>query len=215
MTGKRHYEQFCGLASALNVIGDRWTLLIVRELLISETRFNEIADNLPGIGPNLLSERLRLLTNHGVIEHLPVPGDGRGKRYRLTDVGRQLCEPVLMLLRWGLRFVDLADAAQTRPKWGFLAVLSMIVQEDVPQVDQTYEFRLGGEVFSILVHDGAVSWKVGAEPHPDLVLTGDPDTFVKIGAQLLTPFEAIAEGRIKIDGSPGAVRRCSRMLGLA
>jgi DNA-binding HxlR family transcriptional regulator len=215
MAGKRQYEQFCGLAGALNVIGERWTLLIIRELLISELRFNEIADNLPGIGLNLLSERLRLLMNYGVIEARPVPGDGRGKQYRLTELGRRLHGPVLRLLAWGLHFVSEADAAETRPRWGFAAVLAMIIREQVPQIDESYEFRLGGQVFAILVRDGTVTWKADPEPDPDLVVTGDPDALVKIGARLLSPFEAVAEGRINIEGSPAAVHRFSQMLGLA
>lgn len=128
MTGRRNYAQFCGLAAGLNIIGERWALLIVRELLIGPARFNEILTNLPGLGPNLLSDRLRALTEHGVIEAGGVRGDGRGKQYRLTSRGEQLREPVLALARWGMPFLTEDDAVSgtTRAAWGFLAVQAMI-----------------------------------------------------------------------------------------
>lgn len=213
--GKRDYGQFCGLAAGLNVIGERWTLLIIRELLIGPARFNVILDNLVGIGPNLLSERLRTLSEHGVIEQLPVSGDGRGKMYRLTESGRQLRAPLLALARWGMAFLDEGDTTDVvRAEWGFLAVQAMIDEERVPEVDETYEFRVGDQVFVVEVANGKVGFTRGAAERPDLVVTCDPDTFVRIGARLTTPFDAVATGRVKIEGAPEVIQRCTRMLGL-
>lgn len=216
MAGKRDYGQFCGLAGALNVVGERWTLLIIRELLINDARFNEVMDNLPGIGPNLLSERLRALVEHGVVEQLPVPGDARGKQYRLTELGQQLRAPVLALASWGLNFLSEDDSAGVvRAEWGFLAVQSMIKTSEIPPGDQTYEFRIGEHPFSIVVRDGAVRFERGAAPTPDLTITTDPDTFIRIGARMLTPFEAMANGQMKVEGDPETIHRCVRMFGLA
>lgn len=215
MTGKRDYGQFCGLAGALNVIGERWTLLVVRELLIGDARFSEIMENLPGIGPNLLAERLRVLAGHGVVEQLPVPGDARGRQYRLTERGRRLRGPVLDLARWGMELLSDEDSAGVvRGEWGFLAVQSMIRSDAVPDEDQTYEFRIGEQVFVVRVRTGVVSFARGGDPDADLVVTSDPDTFVRIGARMLTPFEAMAVGRIKVEGDQPAIHRCVRMLGL-
>lgn len=215
MPSKRDYGQFCGLAGALNVIGERWTLLVVRELLIGPTRFNDLLDNLPGMGPNLLTERLRALVDLGVVEQLPVTGDGRARRYGLTDVGEQLRRPVLALARWGLRFLDEEDSAgATRAAWGFLAVQSMVSPDAVPDVSEVYEFRVADEVFSIAVRDGEVSFGRSSVEAPDLTVECDTDTFVRIGAGLLSPFRAIAVGAVTITGSPDAARRATRMLGL-
>lgn len=216
MTKKRDYGQFCGLASAMTVIGERWTLLVVRELLIGPTRFNELAENLPGIGPNLLSERLRSLTAAGVVEHAPVPGDGRGRVYRLTAVGEELRTPVLELARWGMQFLTDADAAgATRAAWGFLAVQSMTDQANVPAVDEEYEFRVDEEVFTIHVADGAVTFHRGPAAHPVIVVNSDSEMFVRIGARMTSPFDAIVTGAVKIEGDPEAVHRCTRLLQLA
>ncbi|WP_051442543.1 winged helix-turn-helix transcriptional regulator [Saccharomonospora iraqiensis] len=109
MSPKRDYGQFCGLASALNVIGERWTLLVVRELLIGPAQFTELLDTLSGIGPNLLTERLRTLVDLGVVAQRQVRGDGRARQYVITGVGEELRQPVLWLTRWGVRFIDGED----------------------------------------------------------------------------------------------------------
>lgn len=216
MTKKRDYGQFCGLASAMTVIGERWTLLVIRELLIGPTRFNELAENLPGMGPNLLAERLRYLTEAGVIEHAPVPGDGRGRIYRLTAVGEELREPVLELARWGMRFLTDADTAgATRAAWGFLAVQAMTDRVNVPEVDEEYEFRVDEEVFTIHVAAGAVEFHRGPAAHPAIVVNSDSESFVRIGARMISPFDAIVTGAVKIEGEPDAVHRCTRLLQLA
>lgn len=216
MIGKRDYGQFCGLAAGLNVVGERWTFLIVRELLIGPTRFNAMIENLPGIGPNLLAERLRMLTEHGVIQHLPVPGDGRGKLYQLTELGEQLRAPLLALAKWGMQFLAGNDRGGTvRAGWGFLAVQAMVVEDHIPSVDESYEFRVGDQTFTVEVRDGGVKFMRGEGSLPELVITSDPDTFVQIGARMLTPFDAIAAGKIKVEGSWEAIQRCTRMLGLS
>ncbi|MFD9737219.1 winged helix-turn-helix transcriptional regulator [Umezawaea sp. NPDC059074] len=216
MSVKRDYGQFCGLAGALNVIGERWTLLVVRELLIGPTRFTELIENLPGIGPNLLTERLRALVESGVVEQQQVPGDGRARQYALTPVGEQLGPPVLALAGWGLRFLGEEDAAgATRAKWGFLAVQAMVREDRVPDEDEVYEFRVAEQVFSIAVAGGAVTFGRGPVPSPDLAVECDPDTFVRIGARMLTPLQAIASGAVRITGSDAAAERCVRMLGLS
>ncbi|QFZ18317.1 crotonobetainyl-CoA--carnitine CoA-transferase [Saccharothrix syringae] len=216
MSVRRDYGQFCGLAAGLNIIGERWTLLIVRELLVAPMRFNNLLDNLPGIGPNLLTDRLRMLTEHEVIEQLPVEGDSRGKMYRLTALGEQLRAPVLSLARWGMGFLREGDAKKTvRDEWGFLALQAMIDHDRIPDVDETYEFRVGDHSFAIEVRGGAVSFVPGSVPLPDLTIACAADTFVRIGARLLSPFDAIVTGAVKVDGDPEVIHRCTRMLGLS
>src|SRR5439155_537731 len=112
----RSYNQYCGLALALDVIGERWSLLIVRELLEGRRRFNELLDGLPGIATNLLAERLRELEPRGVIEH------GEDGRYALTPWGRGLRESIYALGRWaGPLMVERGDSA-FRPETGNHAV---------------------------------------------------------------------------------------------
>lgn len=213
---RRDYGQFCGLAGGLNVIGERWTLLIVRELLISPMRFNNLLENLPGIGPNLLTDRLRMLSEHGVIEQLPVEGDSRGRMYRLTEKGAELREPVLALAKWGMGFLAEEDSKKAvRDEWGFLALQSMIDYDHIPDVDETYEFRVGDSSYAIEVRGGEISFVLGPVATPDLTITCAAGVFVRIGARLLTPFDAIVTGDVKVDGPAESIHRCTRMLGLA
>ncbi|WP_253891335.1 winged helix-turn-helix transcriptional regulator [Actinokineospora diospyrosa] len=216
MAGKRDYGQFCGLAAGLNIIGERWTLLLVRELLVSALRFNELLDNLPGIGPNLLAERLRTLAEHGLVEQLAVVGDGRAKRYRLTERGQQLRGPVLGLARWGMQFLSLddRDGGEVRAEWGIIAVQAMVDTGRVPEVDEAYEFRVGEETFGVFVDAGAVRFVPGPPVRAEVVVSSDPDTFIQIGAGMVSPFDALAAGQIKLEGPAEAIRRCTRMLGL-
>jgi DNA-binding HxlR family transcriptional regulator len=217
MSTKRDYGQFCGLAAGLNVVGERWTLLIIRDLLIAPMRFNGLLENLPGIGPNLLADRLRMLTEHQVIEQLPVEGDSRGKLYKLSPIGEQLRVPVLALAKWGMQFLTEMDSKKVvRDEWGFLAIQSMIIDEHIPaDVDEAYEFRVGEQCFAIKVHNGAATFHAGSVPLPNLTITCDAETFIRIGARMLTPFDAIVTGAVKVDGEPEVIHRCTRMLGLS
>jgi DNA-binding HxlR family transcriptional regulator len=216
MHERRHYGQFCGLAAGLDIVGERWTLLIVRELLLAPARFSEIADNLPGIGPNLLSDRLRSLTARGLIEAAPVPGDGRGKQYRLTALGEQLREPLLELARWGMAFLSEKDAGGiSRGAWGFLAVQAMIHRQDVPRVEESYEFRVDQDLFHVRLSQGKAIAVRGPAADPAIVVHTDATTFVKIGAELLNPLDALVSGALRIDGDPAAAQRCTRLLGLS
>lgn len=217
MNGRRDYGQFCGLAAGLGIVGERWTFLILRELLYAPARYNALLENLPGIGPNLLAARLRMLTEHEVIEQLPVPGDSRGRLYKLSELGEQLRAPVLGLAKWGMQFLTEADSKKVvRDEWGFLAVQSMIIEEHIPaDVSEVYEFRVGERSFAIEVDHGSVALRPGSASLPDLTITCDAYTFIRIGARLLTPFDAIVTGDVKVDGDPEVIHRCTRMLGLA
>ena len=217
MADKRHYGQFCGLAAALDIIGERWTLLIVRELLISPARFSQITENLPGIGPNLLTDRLKFLAERGLIESCPVPGDARGKQYRLTQLGESLRPSLLSLAKWGMKFLTEEDAAFgiSRAAWGFLAVQAMIDETQLPDIDESYEFRVDGEVFHIECARGKALARRGAAEDPALVVHTDASTFIRIGAEMLTPFDAVVSSELKIDGDPKAVARCTRLIGLS
>lgn len=212
----RPYGQFCGLASALDQIGDRWTILVIRELLIGPRRYGDVQDNLPGIGPNQLSDRLRHLVQSGLADVGPTAGDGRGKLYRLTQRGEELREPLLDLAKWGMRSLTSEDVATgvSRAAWGFLAVQAMLRPNRVPQVNESYQFRVDDNVFHIAVHDGQVDSREGTATHPALTITADAATFISIGAQLLTPADAVLSGKISAVGDPAALRRCSELLGL-
>ncbi|MEV4285525.1 helix-turn-helix domain-containing protein [Nonomuraea bangladeshensis] len=209
---RRLYGQYCGLASALDVIGERWTLLIIRELLLGPKRYGEFLAELPGIGTNLLAERLKTLTELGVI----AKPESRDQGYELTELGRELREPVLRLARWGMAFLGSPEEnLEVRPHWGFLAVQAMIDPALASDIDEAYEFHVDDIVFHIDVVGRRPIAMEG--PYPGVaavVARTDAQTFVEIGAKRLTPFEALASGRLSLTGDTDAVIRSSVLLGL-
>ena len=126
---RRHYNQYCGLASALDVVGERWTLLIVRELLMGPRRYMDMLSDLPGIGTNLLAERLKSLVELGVVRQIPQPGGGSRMAYELTQVGEDLRPIVLGLARWGMEFVGVCSpsvaTATSAPPSGRMTVCTL------------------------------------------------------------------------------------------
>lgn len=127
MTSRKTYGQFCGLARSLDRVGDRWTLLVVRELLLGPRTFRELTRSLEGISPNLLSHRLRALADEGLVARNDAPPRSKTVLFRLTDAGEALEAVVLELIRWGARWMidgpggDLVDA-----RWTLLALRALL-----------------------------------------------------------------------------------------
>jgi len=216
MGERRLYGQFCGLAGALDLVGERWTLLVIRELLPGPARFGDVLANLPGIGPNLLSLRLRTLAEAGIVEQRRTEQDGRGREYQLTERGEALREPVLALARWGLGQLSPADGdrGETRASWSLLAVEAMVRGRAATGVAEDYEFRVGGVVFHVSARGDRATVVRGAASAPAIVVTTDPGTFVEIGARIVSPFVAAVSGRLSVEGDPAAVDRCLGLMGL-
>lgn len=139
MTARRSYNQYCGLAAALDVVGERWTLLIVRELLIRPRRYRDLLADLPGIGTNLLADRLKFLVDAGLVRQRELGGGSKRQAYELTDRGEALRPVVLELAHWGMEVVgDLSPEFAVRPSWAFLAIEAMIDQDKAADVDERY-----------------------------------------------------------------------------
>lgn len=201
-TANRSYGQFCGLARALDVIGDRWNLLIVRALLAEPLRFNDLASSVGAIATNLLSTRLRQLEADGVVER--TLGAERGVLYRLTEWGAGLREPVESLARWGLPLMRTGrgeDAFQ--PRWLTVALPGLL-----RDVTAARPVELGVEIdgFSLLVHvdENGPTTEIRPGYSPDAVLTADSETIVGLAAGALTIEQALASGTFR--GDPATLR---------
>jgi DNA-binding HxlR family transcriptional regulator len=166
----KSYHQYCALARGLDIVGERWTLLIVRELLVGPRRYSELLDGLPGIATNLLIERVRALEGRGVVART---ADGR---YRLTAWGEGLAEPLQALARWATPMLatPIGDD-EFRNSWLALPVAMIFGGIDRRRPDVSIEVRVDGNPSTIASHDGSVRVEAGPAVAPDLVLAGPPD----------------------------------------
>src|ERR1700682_6240274 len=166
----RTYNQYCGLARSLDVVGDRWVLLIVRELLEGRRRYNELLDGLPGIATNLLAERLRDLERVGVL----VRDDDH--TYRLTEWGHGLHEVVYALGRWASPLMGkMARYDEFRSHWLSHPIHLLYEGVDRSRPRLTVEVNTGDTPMTIESAAGRVTVAPGAPASPDLVLSGPPD----------------------------------------
>jgi DNA-binding HxlR family transcriptional regulator/putative sterol carrier protein len=211
---KRSYNQYCAVARAMDILGERWTLLIVRELLTGPKRFKDLLEGLPGIGTNLLTARLKDLEGYGVVRRATLPPPAASRVYELTELGRSL-EPVVMgLARWGLKFLGASREEDDRqPAWAMVAVQSVLKAEATGETRESYEFRVGDEVFQVWIEDGETEVQQGSAPDPDLVVHSDTQSLLAVAAGRIEPTEAVASGAIRIEGDQAARERCTKMLG--
>src|SRR5918998_5685030 len=120
---KRSYNQYCAVARALDIVGERWTLLVVRELLTGPKRFKDLSEGLPGIGTTLLTARLKDLEGHGIVRRATLAPPAGSRVYELTDLGRSLEQVVIALSRWGLKLLDAPRREEvSRPAWAMVAL---------------------------------------------------------------------------------------------
>ena len=197
----RTYGQFCSIARALDRLGNRWTLLLIRELLVGPKRFRDLEAGLPGIGANLLSARLKTLESEGIIQRVVLPPPAGVPAYELAEMGQEL-EPVLLALaRWGQRYIDTGyDGDYVRGEWAVVALKASFRSEAALGLQAVYELRMGEESIHLDIDNGRLTAGLGPALKPDVLLTGDLNAFVATWAGDLDLLEAIADGRISIRG---------------
>lgn len=145
MTERKTYGQFCGLARTLDRIGDRWTLLVLRELLIHDAAFRELQASLPGIAPNLLAARLRELVDDGIVDRSDDPKRSKAVRYTLTELGRGIEPAVLELIRWGSTWMGAGPGTdRVDPQWGVLALRALLTERSVTAPRGTVHLDIDG-----------------------------------------------------------------------
>jgi DNA-binding HxlR family transcriptional regulator/putative sterol carrier protein len=209
---EHRYQQYCALARALDVAGDRWTFLIVRELTPGPRRFTDLIDGLPGISRNLLTERLRTLESDGVIARRELPPPAARQVYELTDDGRDLADATAPLIAWGARRLgDREPAESFRARWAALAIATFADREAARGVSETYQYVVGGSAFHFTVDDGSIHLHDGRAEDPAVVLTTDEETWADIASGKVTASSAAAAGALTVDGDPRAAKRLGRI----
>lgn len=204
----RSYGQYCGLATALDVVGDRWSLLIVRELLLRDAcRYTDLRDGLPGIATNLLADRLRDLEAAGIVEREAAPPPVATTLFRLTDRGRELRPAIHALGRWGgpLLADEIEDSA-FRSHWLALPLEIGLGERIRGGPPVTIEVRLRDEVLTVRVEDGRVTSRAGAAEAPDVVLAGTARLVLAVLIGRLDVDAARAHG-LEVEGDRESLER--------
>jgi DNA-binding HxlR family transcriptional regulator/putative sterol carrier protein len=207
MASKRSYDDGCASAHALDIIGERWGLLIARELMFGPKRFTDLRTGLPGISPNVLTQRLEELEQASVLRRRKLPPPAGAWVYELTDWGLEL-EPVLMALgRWAVRSPTLHQGAPLSIDALILSFRTMFDPHAAAGFEASLELRLGENRFHAHIADGQMELARGSANRPDAVLEADSDTLAALvygGAKL---GEALRGGDLKIEGDKSVVKR--------
>jgi DNA-binding HxlR family transcriptional regulator len=208
VAGKRTYGDPCGVARALDVIGERWALLVVRELLLGPKRFTDLRVGLPQVGPDVLSQRLRELEQAGVVRRGKLAPPAGSRIYELTDWGRELEPVVLGLGRWGSR-------APFPPGETELGVDSLILALktlfDLALADgiagRSFELRLAEQVFAVEVGEQRLEVSRRAADSPDAVIAATPGAVEQVLWHQLGIEDAVRSGELAVSGDRRAAER--------
>jgi DNA-binding HxlR family transcriptional regulator len=210
-TTKRTYGDRCGVARALDIVGERWALLVVRELLLGPKRFTDLRAGLPHVGPDILAQRLRELEASAIVRRGTLPPPAGSRIYELTERGRQLEPVVLALGRFGSVAPFPPGEAQIGVDAVVIALKTLFAPDAADDLSASFELRLGEQHFAVQVADGDLEIARGSAQAPDATIETDPGTLATIlwhGREL---DEARRSGDIALAGDQQAV---TRLLGL-
>jgi DNA-binding HxlR family transcriptional regulator/putative sterol carrier protein len=209
---EHRYQQYCGLARALDVAGDRWTLLIVRELTPGPRRFTDLVDGLPGISRKLLTERLRELERDGILARHELPPPAARQVYELTDDGRDLAQAMGPLSAWGGRRLGNREPTESfQARWSAVGMAAYADRKAAKGVSETYQYLVGRSAFHFTVDDGAIQLHDGRAQDPAVTLTTDEETWADIVSGKITSSSAAATGALTVAGDPQAAKRLGKI----
>jgi len=213
---RRTYNQFCGLSRSLDIVGERWTLLIVREFMSGPKRYTDLADVLRGVGTTLLATRIRQLEQDGIVVRRTLPPPAASQVYELTPVGHELAQALVPLAIWGIRHQlggTRLPGETYRAEWTLVFLAELIDAGPSAGRHATYQFRIDESAAQLHVHDQKVTVVPGeAADGADATLTGDFATVVELALGGLDTASALASGRITADGDPAALELLLKLL---
>ena len=207
MSSRRSYGDRCGIARALDLIGERWALLVIRELMLGPKRFTDLRAGLPQIGPDVLAQRLRELEQAGVVQRRKLPPPAASRVYELTSWGEALEPAVLALGRWGSRAPFLAGSAAFGADSAMLALKTLFAPAAAEGFEARVALRLGQDDFGAHVAAGRLEVARGEPNDPDAVIETEPATLAALlwhGGELQPALDA---GKLKLEGDHAAAKR--------
>ncbi|MFI8287509.1 winged helix-turn-helix transcriptional regulator [Streptomyces sp. NPDC085614] len=213
---QRTYNQYCATARTLDLVGERWTLLLIRELLTGPKRYGDLQTSLRGLGTGLLAARLKHLEREGLVHKITLPPPARTPAYALTEAGQELGPAVLSLARWGMKWAmgERRETETFHPGWAVLGLRACFEAKAAAGLRAVYEFRVGDEVFHARIDDGTIEALHGPAQHPDATVAMSEEVFLGVTGQGQTLAEAIAAGAATASGDTEALRRLNGLFRL-
>ena len=203
------------MAHGLDLVGERWALLDVRELLLGPKRFTDLREGLPHMSADVLAQRLRELEDNGIVERRTLPPPAASKVYELTEWGRELESVLIALGRWGARAPLSADEEPCMSLDSHIVSLQTLFDPELAgDFAPTVELRLGDSVFALEIADGRLEAARGAAAKPDIVIATDPRTLLGLAHRQIELADAIAAGDATVTGDKRAARRFLRLFPL-
>jgi DNA-binding HxlR family transcriptional regulator len=200
----RSYGQYCGLARTLDVVGDRWNLLIVRELLIAPARYRALLDGLPGVATNLLTDRLRDLETAGVIERR-LAGEGNAIVYALTPWGAELREPIEGLIRWSTPLMTRGPGSDRfRAEWLIVALRALLAGSPPTRRSSTVGIAVDGQLVQVRATRSGIEVSLHDGRDLDAVVRADASIVLGLAASGLTLDDTLE--LVEVEGDEAAVR---------
>lgn len=210
--GERRYHQFCGVAKALDVVGERWTLLLVRDLLLGGRRFSDLLAAMPGLTPNLLSRRLKQMQADGLVEQQRLPPPQASTVYVLTELGRELEPVVLALGRFGARWLTRPTAEErVDPRW---AMVSLMRRYQGSARSWRVGLHLGELSFTVEIGGEHARVRDGAPDRADLHLRGELSGFGPLLLGGESARELVRRGALEREGPARVLTDFARAFGL-
>ena len=187
----RTYDQFCGVARALDLVGERWALLVVRDLILGPKRFTDLRRGLPGIGTNILAARLKELERGGIVERRTLPPPAASAVYELTEYGRALEGPLLALGRWGAMSMGQREGRALRSEWLAVALKAFFRPDAAADLSATVELRFEDGTFLARIDGGSLVVEPCSPNGADLVLRTEVETLIAFLAGANVPAAAL------------------------
>jgi DNA-binding HxlR family transcriptional regulator len=207
MATSRTYGEACGIPRALDRVGERWALLVVRELMLGPKRFTDLKTGLPHASPNVLAQRLRELEQAGVVRKRRLPPPAASQVYELTEWGVEL-EPVLVALgRWGARAPLDPECMGMSVDSHLVSLATLFDPALAGDFEAGFELRMGEDVFHAVIAGGKIDTGRGAPASPDAVLTLDPGTLLGLIHGEISVGDALGSDVLALDGDRAAVER--------
>jgi DNA-binding HxlR family transcriptional regulator len=209
----QHYGQFCGLARAAEIVGQRWTLLILRDLSVGQQRYSDLVAGLPGIPTNTLASRLKELEAEGLVTRSAPSGAERAVVYELTPRGEELGPALDALSRWGAGGMRTPRDGEIVTTASIVAALKVAASEAVVPKDwhTTYTVRVGEVETHLVMRDGAITVGPGAAESPDLVITAGPQLRDLLAGEL-DAHTAMTTGAVQLEGDTSLFARLAQTL---